>query len=661
MASAGPRASSCRLARVRRACLLGAVALSAAGCVGMPQTGQVGTYSNKQAGTEQNPAAQIGFFPTGPERDAIPTTIVSEFLVASASYPADAPIVQEYLAGSAKDWNPGWSVTVLRNIDVTGGEVLRLARHGAEQALVNVSGPVQARFTGAGQIVSASAQGGNTPEQYQFRLVKVDGQWRILNPPPTYRLVVPSDFPQDYQAQDLYFFAAPLQGQDQAPMLVPDSVFVPRGTPPQPLVLSLVTALADGPGSTWLQSAAVSAFPAHTKILSVQPFGAAVTVDLSVPAGSRDTHTLEEISAQLVWTLAGPSASVPTIQSVELELDGHPWSPPRAPCGTGQAPTAFQKLASYECFDPYPSAPASFSYIGGGQPWSRCGTESEAQTEAIGSVVSVFGRTGSASSHQCGGYVDRQSQAQYPRVPPTAALSMVAVSPDGHYVAGVSPAPRQDALYIGLAASGTATSFSASERLKNQPGITAISWDREDDLWAAQAGDVYMLPGSGSSRYQITNEFPPQVTALAVAPDGVRIAVIAQDGSGNELELAAINRNVAGQEGVQRGSPIVQWSIGPGLQLAPNLTDPIALTWYNADTIIVLEAGSAGNTLWSVPVDGEQATQLPVTQSGTISITADNAANYLVAGLANGRLAVSASTAGPWEDLGDLGSDPAYP
>jgi hypothetical protein len=659
VASAGRRAPSRRLARVRRACLLAAVAVSVAGCVGMPQTGQVGTYSNKQAGTEQNPESQIGFFPSGPQPGAGPAGIVSEFLVASASYPADAPIVQEYLAGSAKDWKPGWSVTVLKNVNVTGGEVLGTAGH-PEHALVDVSGPVQARFTGAGQIVSAPAQGGKAHEQYQFSLVKVDGQWRIVNPPPTFRLVTPTDFPQDYQAQDLYFLASSPQGQDQSPILVPDSVFVPRGAPTQPLVLSLVTALADGPGPTWLQDAAVSAFPAHTKILSVQPFGTAVTVDLDIPAGSATTRTLQQISAQLVWTLTGPSGSVPAIQSVELELDGHPWSPPSAPCGSGQAPTAFQKLASYECYDPYPSVPASFSYIGNGQPWSRCGSASQAPTESIGAVVSVFGRTGSADSHQCGGYVDRGSQEPYPRALPTAALSLAAVSPRGDLVAGVSTAPGRDTVYIGKVA-GTATSFSASERLKNEPGVTAISWDRDDNLWVAEGDTMWVLPGSGSSRYPVTDEFLPQISAVAVAPDGVRIAAIVQDGSASELELAAIDRNAAVQPGVQRGSPAVQWSIGPPIKLAPNLSDPIALTWYNADTLIVLDAESTGNTLWSVPLDGDQATPLPVNPSGAISITADSAANYLVAGLANGKLAVSASTAGPWEDLGGLGSSPVYP
>jgi Lipoprotein LpqB beta-propeller domain/Sporulation and spore germination len=657
-------ASTARATWVRHACLLAAVAVSVAGCVGMAQTGPVGTFGNKQADAAQNQGSDVGLFPSGPVPGSSPWDIVQQFLAASASYPADVPIIQEYLAGSAKDWNPGSSVTVLNTnyaVDYLGMQ--RAGRSGSERALVEVSGPVQAASNSSGQYVSPSAQGGKTV-QYQFNLVKVDNQWRISNPPPTYRLITAADFPQYYQAQDLYFFPASgsqSQDQGQSQMLVPDSVFVPKGTPLMLLFRNLVSALAQGPGTTWLQGAAVSAFPPGTKILDVVPYGATVTVNLGGTAVSAKPSTLENVSAQLLWTLAGPSASVPAVQSVELELDGRPWSPPNPPCPNGQAPTAYQGLASYECYDPYPSAPASFSYVGAGQPWSRCGSESVAQDGDIGSIVSVFGRTGSASSRECGGYVDPESPVPFPSAVPTAALSMVAVSPGGDYVAGVSPSPGRDTLYVG-SASGTATSFSASERLKDEPDITAISWDRDGDLWAAQGDIIWVVPGSGTTGYKASNSFDGQVvTSLAVAPDSVRIAAIVQDGAGSELELASIYRGEGGGEGVQRGSFVPQFTVGPGIQLGPNLTDPISLTWYNADTLIVLDAESTGNTLWSVPVDGGQASQLPVTPSGAISITADSAANILIAGLTNDRLEFAYSTAGPWEDVRSAGSSPAYP
>jgi len=145
VASVGRRTGSRRLARLRGACLLAVVTVAVAGCVGMPQSGQVGTFSNKQADSEQNPESEIGLFPSGPQPNSSPGGIVQEFLIASASYPTDAPIVQEYLADPAKDWNPGWSVTVLKSYTVkTRGTVRTAGPHGSERALVEVSGPVQA-------------------------------------------------------------------------------------------------------------------------------------------------------------------------------------------------------------------------------------------------------------------------------------------------------------------------------------------------------------------------------------------------------------------------------------------------------------------------------------------------------------------------------------
>jgi hypothetical protein len=668
VASAGRRTGPRRLARLRGACLLVAVTVAVAGCVGMPQSGQVRAFSNKQADTEQNPESEIGLFPSGPQPNSPPQAIVNEFLLASASYPTDAPIVQEYLADPAKDWSPGWSVTVLKNYIVTSPRMVRTTGpHGGERAVVGVSGPVLATLSGTGQYVLASAQGGNSTQTYQFDLVKVGGQWRILNPPPTYRLVTETEFPQAYQSQDLYFFASTSTQNffaatgAKSSMLVPDPVFVPTGTSPAPLVTQLVTALALGPRTTWLQGAATTAFPPGTKILGAPLLsGATVTVDLGGTAASADTQTLERISAELLWTLAGPTASVPTIQSVELERDGQAWSPPSAPCATGQAPGAFQTLASYECYDPYPSVPASFSYVAAGQPWSRCGSESEAQDGYIGAIVSVFGRAGSAGN--CGGYVDPQPVTPPPHAAQTPTLSLAAVSPDGHFVAGVSPPPDQGTLYVGPAAYGTAGAFATSERLKNDPGITAVSWDRDDYLWVAQNDFLWVVPGDGTTKNPVVNPFGgAEVTGLAVAPDGVRIAAIVQTDSGHELELAAIERAGGPQVGVQRGSFGPQFTIERAVQLGPNLTDPISLTWYNADTLIVVDAGSTGNTLMEVPVDGEQATPLPVNPSGVISITADNAANVLVVGLSNDRLQFSASIAGPWKNLGDGGWSPVYP
>jgi len=339
-----------------------------------------------------------------------------------------------------------------------------------------------------------------------------------------------------------------------------------------------------------------------------------------------------------------------------LETEGRAWTPQTSPCGGIGNPVAFQTLAANECFDPYPSSPSSFYYVDDGRLWARCGSESLALQGLIGSVVPVVGRAGAVSGQRCdaGGNVYEGSTAS-PSAPPSSlpALSMAAVSPDGKYLAVVSAA--KDAVYIGSLTGGVA-SFAAKPRLSTT-GITALSWDGSDDLWVAQNGSVTMLPpGSG----QVPVDFTGSVSELSVAPDGVRIAFIAQlPGQPPALYLAAIG---GGQQSAgELGAPAAHLAIKQAAVIGPNLTGPVSLAWYNVDNLVVLDAGAGGNGLWEVPVDGQPAQELPVTPPGVTSITADGAANVLVAGLSGDSLAVSTSLEGPWYRLGDPGQDPAYP
>ena len=83
------------------------------------------------------------------------------------------------------------------------------------------------------------------------------------------------------------------------------------------------------------------------------------------------------------------------------------------------------------------------------------------------------------------------------------------------------------------------------------------------------------------------------------------------------------------------------------MQLGPNITNPIALTWYDADDLLVLDGAGDQTSLWEVPVDGQPATQLPGVLPGAISITANNARNALVIGMTQNRMEVSAGFVGP--------------
>lgn len=634
---------------LRRMCVLAAVVASVAGCVGMPSNGP----AEKSTASPQSPAPDVDFIgphPSGPLPGGSPSQIVQEFLLASASYPTYA-VAKEYLAGSAsRTWNPGWAVTVFSSLDVPKGVPAAKGGHGAgQQVTVNVTGTVQASFDGSGQYVSAQSQG-SAASAYPFDLVKVNGQWRITNPPNN-RMLTTGVFPLFYKAQDLYFMGP------QDDVVVPDSVFVPLGATVSDELDNLVTALTDGPKTPWLEGAADTELPVNSTVLSVTTAGSTVTVDLGGQVARASDKQLGLFSAQLVWTLTSSAASPQNIQSVVVERNGVPWTPRTPLCPGERSSGSAQTLAAYECFDPYPSSPAGFYYINRGQLWARCGTESQALQGLIGSVVPVVGRTGVFSgppSCANGGYVDEGlTGLPAPQPASVPAASMAAVSPDGKYLAIVSSANGD--VYIGTL-SGQAASFPSKPRLTGG-GVTALSWDGSDDLWVAQSGSIVMLPpGKG----QVPIETSGSVSDLSVAPDGVRIAFIAQTaGLSPALYLAAIG---GGQQNTGRLGPgSAHLAINDVTSIGPNLTRPVSLAWYDADDLIVLNNAGTANTLWEVPVDGQQAQVLPVSPSGVTSISADGAANVLVAGLSGDNLAVSTSLDGPWYQLGEPGQDPAYP
>ena len=650
MASAGARRW---LARAWRACLAAGLAASVAGCVGMPNSGSPGTFSATPRDTSQD-SNFIGAVPSGPQPDWSPAEIVTGFLNATASFPAYSAIARQYLASSAaKTWDPGWSVRVVDQINPPQAEISTDGR----AATVDVSGTVQASFDGTGQYVGAQ-QGrreGQTAEQH-FTLVKQGKQWRITNPPKN-RMLTQPDFAQAYKPQDLYFYDS--TGQ----VLVPDAVFVPTGTSPASLATNLVTALLANPQPVWLQGnptpPAVTAFPARStaKDIDVTVDGTTATVNLTGAAANADLADRQQMAAQLVWTLTGQPGSPPNIQAVQLEFKGKPWTPDTPPCpGTsGESPTL--KQAMYECKNPYPlTASPTFYYVANGQAWSRCASEAQVTTGAVGSVLPVFSRTGAVTLDRgCPYSVQATSQASPPGQPRTTPpLSMVATSPDGKYLAGV-----------GLGGN-TVTTWTSGATKPNSSlpmtGVTAISWDRRDYLWVAQGDTTTMVlqGGSNSSNHnQISNGFPPgKILGLSIAPDGVRIAAIVQADSGPEVELAAIDSGKPGSG--SSANPLQRTSIGMTVQLGPNIPNPIALTWYDADDLLVLDGAGDQTSLWEVPVDGQPATKLPGVLPGAISITANSARNALVVGMTQNRMEVSAGLEGPWQPLGSGGQNPAF-
>jgi hypothetical protein len=651
----------------RATCGVIAAVLLVTGCVNMPSSGPPSSLQVNQSDTGQN-QDYVGPVPAGPGPNWTPAQIVEGFLFASASYYTAGAIAKEYLTPAAqKTWNTAGSVTVYQSWNVSA-PTISAPKAGAPQATVTVSGQVEARLNGSGQYASV-AQSNQVPTQspaagsgscpqpgsqsgscYPFTLVKSAGQWRIARAP-AYLLLDASDFERAWASQDLYFFDASQQ------VLVPDSVFVPLGTSETDLLNKLAAALQKGP-APWLTGATVSVFPANIAPISVTADGNTAIVSLKGTLTHAEQQNLKYVLAELVWTLTS-SVSQSPIQSVVLNVNGTQWNP------------SPESRTAESAYDPYPGNPASFTYVADGVVRSLCGS---AQGATAVQSIPVFGHSGGgqlASCQQAAGAAasptaGRTAPSGKPARPGNPAKngnqtvpSMVAVSPDGSAVAVVSSGGSN--LSIGPLRGHTALKPVPGF----DPGITSISWDRQNDLWVTQGGNVWMVPmngkptpisfagSAGSSGY---------VTALSVAPDGVRVAMIMQrpGTADTALKLAAINPN--GQPS-SHGSDLGRPTIGQTLPLGPGIANSVALAWYDADNLIVLNRTGASQ-FDKVPVDGRAASQpvaaLQTPPGVTVdSIAAANQSNVVVAGLSNGQLEVLANLEGPWQSAG-AGSEPAY-
>jgi hypothetical protein len=451
-------------------------------------------------------------------------------------------------------------------------------------------------------------------------LEKVNGQWRIDDVPSaggskvSNELLLPAAlFRLDYAPRNLYFY-----GQPGGQLLVPAPVFVPVQS--SDLVTTLVNDLRHDP-SGWLENGAVTAFPPGSRLRKVQvlpgpPGDKTAIVDIGLPRGTPQS-TVRAMAAQLVWTLISPAYSPALIQAVKLKVNGRLWAP--------HAGDTVQSLAAYGRYMPHVSRSQNLYYV------STTG------------AVRMFGQ-----------------QAHSVAVPGQAGtgevqLSKIAVSTNGHYLAGIG-GPATTVYTEDLAAAAKAHAPATVGGLHSRLTGTRFStpsWDSAGDLWVA--GRVHRQPGvwvipAASGGKPVPVSLPVgmgPVTGLRVAPDGVRIALIVGRGASAHMMIGAITRS-GGAVFITQAAP-----------LAPGLSGPIALTWYDEDHLLSITKSASGTRLWQVPVNGD----LPIPKSpqpGMASITAAGHQNSLYAGVSGGRLESSVGLGEPWRDI-TAGSAATYP
>jgi hypothetical protein len=607
------------------------VALSVAGCVSIPSAGPVQSYPVTQGPDAQGEPYQqvvIGAPGTGWS----PQEVVSGFLAASASFGDNWQVAREYMTPpESKAWNPSWSATVYSdgpNVKTPVYTVLPAPAPAATakknqkaaksppakkiQAAVTITGSVLANLSGSNlagygsyAVPSTSAPQGSPGAQPTIALVKdATGQWRISSAPQ--ELMLTSDsFQSDYQLRNLYFL------DPTSRFLVPDPVYVPLQATPADLMNGMVYDLVKPP-KDWLSGGATrTSLPAGTTISNVTLDGVTAVVDLGGTIAKASAQAMQQISAQLVWTLTGSGQGGQPVQSVEVEVNGKPWIPPGNTQGNPVQRDSNTKYSPANGTGTH----ATFYYLDGGYVMSRGGIS--------GTPVKVE-RVG-------------------------AGYSQVAVSSDGSYLAVIN---RDDDLLIGPVG-GALTKRTGT-------GYTTMSWDSNDDLWATMDNQVVMLRGAASQGQPTgarvvssdgIGTLSVPLTAVSVAPDGVRAAIVV---GGTALYFGAISW----QQGANPRELTLRIALSPFDVPTRIGTTFTSLTWYGADNVITLTETGSAPAVTEYPVNGGAATSLSATaQMQSISASSNHA---LIAGLAKGRMAYDASLTGSWMPIAS-GVSPVYP
>jgi WD40 repeat protein len=330
------------------------------------------------------------------------------------------------------------------------------------------------------------------------------------------------------------------------------------------------------------------------------------------------------MASQLVWTLTSSSYGSVSIQAVKLVVNGKVWTPPGASSAV-MGPSTFPQPGLV------PPGPQKLYFLGS----NDAARVLDAQD---GSNTAVPGQAGTGQ----------------------VSLTSVAVSRDQRYLAGIGGNATASTLYTNsLSAAAKPHASSAARALQirmSGVSIASVSWDRNDNLWVAGSSGgkprVWTLGAAKGS--PVTVRLPPHirsVTALRVAPDGIRVAMIASvsttNGPETELLLAAI---------VKTDDQVMLSSAGP---VGADLTRPSAMSWYNADHLLVVNQASLGPQLEEVPVDGDRSSYQGIEPNMT-SIAAAGPHNGLFVGLQTGHLAKSVGLGELWNQFAE-GHAATYP
>ncbi|MEU7056401.1 LpqB family beta-propeller domain-containing protein [Streptomyces sp. NPDC046197] len=588
----------------------GVVLLS--GCASMPDNGDL-----RDVESTPRQDTQVRVFAMPPRQDAPPSEIVQGFLEALTSDDPQYATARQYLTPAAsRQWKPELGTTVLA--DGPDFKAERTMGHGDTDDYV---------FTLTGsKVAQVDEQQSYTPvsgaysQPVHLARDRKTGQWRI-DVLPLGVVMGESDFQRNYMSVNKYYFASNSTAeQGSQPTAVADPVYVRRRVD---AMTQMVRSVLNGP-TRWLGPAVRSSFPTGTAlkkgVTSLTPDDQnKLTVPLNEKASRVGPGKCSEMATQLLFTLQNLT---PTVDTVALQrADG------------SSLCTLSEDRAESVAVRGSVQRPEYLYFV-----------------DDKHRLVRIAGRSAGTGTDPVPGALGEGAQQ----------LSSAAVSWDEHAAAGVSYDGKS--LYVGsLAMTGPlGDPVLQSQGRTEADRLTTPSWDAGGDLWVADRNParprlLVLEKGAGRPLEVRIPELDGRITAVRVAADGVRIALLVEKGHKQSLLIGRIERDGSSGE-----RPVV--SVLGLRSAAPELEDVTAMSWAGDSRLVVAgrQQGSV-QTMRYVQVDGSTPEgPTPAALTGVKSIAAsDDDRLPLVAYSEDG--IVRLPSGAQWQQVVKNGSAPVYP
>ena len=373
-----------------------------------------------------------------------------------------------------------------------------------------------------------------------LRLVRENGQWRIDNPPPGV-LVSTLYFGRFWTGYSTYFVG-------NGSSLVPQRIYLPALRNPANIASALMIALLDGP-SAWLAPAVDSAVPMGTElgVDSVTITNGIAEVQLNDTILSLPDLQRSLMAAQMVYTLR----QVPTVKGLLITVNKQKFRVPGADPSLVIGMDTFSRE-----IDPVPYVSDQLYAVKNGLVY-QVTTPNEAA--GLQPIAGPFGKKG------------------------RFAADSLAVSLNSTDVAVV--ANKRTALLRGTTANGDVTPL--AEGLNN---LLRPQFTRYGEVWAVgQRGGEQRLwrftPSVADNTVTSSVFGGGEVIAFRISPDGVRMALVRQTATGQELGLARIVRADKVKVEGWRAIDLTQ-------EDSPKLAGIDDVAWLDANELLVLGASA---------------------------------------------------------------------